>query len=576
MAKKKHGAEEPVAGHEGSWAAKVTPPEGELRDAVNAVGPKEETEAGNQYFSKLLSERGPKGLLDTLARFRKMLDEGDGLDLAEMKKHERAAFRGLANPVMHRRHFLGTTAWGLVGASAIGGSSLKVGDHAYQAMTPRAEPPAKEEHGKEAQGHDEGADNRAKSMYEHYVRHVVPYENLIVGAALVNEGIEKWEGIRLRQIKDTVLRMGKIPAETLQAYTKAEMGKAILQQTMGEKHKDWVARDFLNGLLASAGEAGVVAFVQRARKAIDEQSELDLEIDLDPKKWPVERKIFDSIRCDPKRLSGSDFLETWGWVLPGLMCIADGGARSHNNHIKGAPRQQENGLIKAMESYMYDPGQFLLGASLTNEFNLNWTEIKLEQLADAVIEMKGKKIAWESIKPIELDEILENLHEPQEKFAGIHFLRTLLKSKNGVSKVADFLSRANELLDKASAQELQVCFKPEEKKIFKTFKCRPNLLDPENFLHTVGWGVPGAICLMTGSAAAADLVMRAYTGKSETLAGKMKHAIHDYLGPIEGILIGGALVNEALEKFHELKIGQISDATAQLVEATGKQGVSYR
>lgn len=558
---------------EASWTARQLPKESRLRRDINRVGPATETAAGVQYFHKVLTERGPSGLLDTLARFRKMLDEGDGLDLAEMKKHEQKIYHKVPPPVFNRRIFLGSSAWGLVGMSAIGGSVLKTTDHVHSAITPANSDVPKNDHGHPA--HDASA-NYAKQAHAIYERHVIPYESLIVGAALVNEGIEKWEVIRLRQIKDTVLRLGEIPADTLAKCNKAELAQKIDKSALGDKHKDWVAQQFLQELLKQKGESALLGFVQRARTAIGEQNELDLEIDLSKRHWPVERKIFDAIRCDPKRLSGSDFLETWGWLIPGMMCVADGGLRVHHHHIKGAPAGEESPLIKAISSYVYDPGQFLLGASLVNEFNQNWQEIKLEQLGDTIIELKRKNIDWKKIEPLALDEIIENLDEPQEKYAGIQFLRMLLETDKGVSKVASFMERASKLLDKASAQELPTCFTAQEHKILKAFRCRPNLLDSQNFLHTVGWGLPGVICLMTGASSAANLAIRTCGGPQENVAGKMHHWIHDRLGPIEGIFIGAALLNEALEKFEEYNLGQISDAAAQLVKMTRKQGVQYK
>ena len=129
MTTKDFSDENQDSGIEGAWVAKSTPSQAKLRQAIQRVAPKEETEAGILYFSRILDKRGPKGLLDTLARFRKMLDEGDGLDLAEMKEHERKAYHAVPTPVFDRRHFLGTTAWGVVGASAIVGSGLKALDH---------------------------------------------------------------------------------------------------------------------------------------------------------------------------------------------------------------------------------------------------------------------------------------------------------------------------------------------------------------------------------------------------------------------------------------------------------------
>ncbi len=549
------------------WAASHVPTKGTLKKLISSIGPKQETISGIRFYQKLLKQRGPKGLLDTVARFRKMLDEGDGLDLAEMKEHEKAVVRTLAPPIINRHEFLRGAAWGIVGLTALGGSVAKAMHNGYQALTPPAKPEEHpKEHGEHA-GHDEGADNHAKTFHEAYEKHVAPYENLIVGAALVNEGIEKWEEIRLRQIKDTVLRMDDLP------QMKDALAQRITQMTILNGHKDWAAQEFFQRLLASKGFEAVTSFVQRARKAVDEQNELDLEIDIDGEHWPEERRIFDAIRCNPRHLSPADFLETWGWILPGLICVGEGAIKANHLHIQG--RTDESEFIKAMETYVSEPGQMLLGASLVNEFNLNWKEIKLEQIADAVIEMKQHALDWAAITPQELEEIIENMDEPGEKFAGIRFLKSLVKSNGGVEKVKDFLARANVVLDQSSAEDLPHCFTGDEKKIFKSYMCRPNLLDSQNFLHTLGWGLPGVICFMTGAASAADITMQAFGRRKDNAAGKTKHWIHDTFGYVEGLVIGAALVNEAIEKFEEYHFAQISDATAELVDKTSQIGVRY-
>jgi hypothetical protein len=151
---------------------------------------------------------------------------------------------------------------------------------------------------------DEGANNRAKMLHEQYQRHVLPYENLIVGAALVNEGIEKWEGIRLRHIKDTVLRIAKIPNATLQTFSKPEMADMIEHVTIDDKLGDWVARDFLKSLLNSKGEQGVLAFVERARKAIDERQDFGrrrIVFSLDQFNDKHMARVIDQPRLGPRR-----------------------------------------------------------------------------------------------------------------------------------------------------------------------------------------------------------------------------------------------------------------------------------
>jgi len=574
------------------WAAQVVPSRNELEGMISKITPRSETAGGMRYFRTILRKRGPEELIDTLAVFRRMLDEG-GLDPNEMQKHQRDTIPTLPiDTLMDRGEFLRRLAWLGVGLSATAGSGLKGTSNGYGAMTPQDDVPEPHD-GKQpahTDGHKNGRErrqNHAGTAFNYYEKNILPYENLLVGAALIREGYDKWEGIKLRQIKDTVLR---IPNKELEALEKKEdktelrkeLTEMISMHSVGGTNHDWVAQDFLLGLLDNpkVGEQAVIAFLTRASTALDKQSELDLEIDLASDKWPEERKQFDAIRLPAKlgKLSKSDFRETWGWIVPGHISMADGALRSH------AIGLDPNGaFMKGFEKYVYNLiSQPMLGNALTNSASIHWKEIKLKQIGDAVTDMNHHKIDWEFMqkKPLKLDIMIENLDNPEEKYAGIYFLKTLLKSKNGVDKagverVKNFLDRAKVIIGESSAQELPDHFTKEEKEIFDHYNCRPNL-DLENSLETAGWRIPGDICRANGYATAADILISTVTGNKHNVAGNFQHFVHNTLGPIEGVTIGVTLVADGLKKLREHNIGQISDATAQLVDMTTQAGVQYR
>jgi hypothetical protein len=147
---------------------------------------------------------------------------------------------------------------------------------------------------------------------------------------------------------------------------------------------------FFKLLLQSRGVKGVMDFLNKAKKALDDGDGLDLTYDFDT----IERSIFN--RSRPNLLSRRGFLRTIAWQIPGTVYLGEGilgaldnvarmdtqaGTPAHNNS-----NEPSNGFAMAKDAlgatdFITDT---LIGGALVYEGHENKLEMKLEQIADAV------------------------------------------------------------------------------------------------------------------------------------------------------------------------------------------------
>lgn len=171
-----------------------------------------------------------------------------------------------------------------------------------------------------------------------------------------------------------------------------------------------------------------------------------------------------------------------------------------------------------------------------------------------------------------LERMIDNLKPDEELFAGKRFLRALL-AERGVKGVLHFLKKAAKALAEQDGLDLAYDFDDTERRLFHS--TRLNLLNRRNFLETIGWGVPGVLCLVNGVAKIGDKIVSAAGGHTEKNhekeekphRGNLFHTISEsveQLGGIEYTLIGAALVNEAIEKWIENKLEHVADAVGEL------------
>ena len=170
-----------------------------------------------------------------------------------------------------------------------------------------------------------------------------------------------------------------------------------------------------------------------------------------------------------------------------------------------------------------------------------------------------------------LEGVITNLRPRSEVYTGITFLKKLLDSK-GAEGVLDFVKRASVALDEEGSLDLAFDFNNVEKEIFK--ESRPNM-SRRNFLHTIGYAVPGAVFGAYGAASIGDRVIKKLSGdksQDETptsrrnFLGAAKDVTGELPMDIANLFIGAALINEGYEKWIEIKLEQIAGAVSLMDE----------
>ncbi len=172
------------------------------------------------------------------------------------------------------------------------------------------------------------------------------------------------------------------------------------------------------------------------------------------------------------------------------------------------------------------------------------------------------------LTPDEMILVIDSLKPKDQLYAGIRFLKLLLK-RRGVAAVVECVEHISNELDKK--EKLQDYDLEGYEDIFKD--SRLNVHSRRNFLHTLGWGIPGAIVTVNGLAKFGDMVVSSGHEESAEPADpqsntfrRVDHWIHDNMGAVEYTIIGAALLNECVEKWRELKLEQVANAVSELVE----------
>ncbi|MDX2113849.1 MAG: hypothetical protein SFW63_09000 [Alphaproteobacteria bacterium] len=170
-----------------------------------------------------------------------------------------------------------------------------------------------------------------------------------------------------------------------------------------------------------------------------------------------------------------------------------------------------------------------------------------------------------------LEDVIKNLRPKSEVYTGITFLKKLLDSK-GPEGVLDFVKRASVALDEEGSLDLAFNFNDVEREIFK--ESRPNM-SRRNFLHTIGYAVPGAVFGAYGAASLGNRAIKKITGEKSddtpptsrrNFLGLVKDVTGEIPMDIANLFIGAALINEGYEKWVEIKLEQIADAVSLLDE----------
>lgn len=162
-----------------------------LLTMIEHLEPKKEMYAGIRFLHKLLEERGVEECVSFLDKATKALSEEDGLDLAfDFTAEEKAIFDRAAINFLTRRNFLHTAGWAIPGMVTFSHAGVSI---AHKLMD-----------GSDRQPTYMSGVEKAEKMIEHYV---LPPSELLIGAALMNEGYEKYLEIKLEQIADAVSQL---------------------------------------------------------------------------------------------------------------------------------------------------------------------------------------------------------------------------------------------------------------------------------------------------------------------------------------------------------------------------------
>lgn len=183
------------------------PSEDELKRMIRCLRPDSEVFSGRIFFMKLLEYKGVEGVYDFIERSKAALLTQTDLDLHyNFDPVEREIFKKTYLKAWSRREFLNTFGWGVPGAvfAAYGTTGMieQVDDYRRRgSVLP------------------ENFERMSRPrQWKERVLTAEPAAEVLIGAALVNEGFEKWDEIKLEQIADAVDVLGK----RLQIQTKLE------------------------------------------------------------------------------------------------------------------------------------------------------------------------------------------------------------------------------------------------------------------------------------------------------------------------------------------------------------------
>lgn len=179
------------------------------------------------------------------------------------------------------------------------------------------------------------------------------------------------------------------------------------------------------------------------------------------------------------------------------------------------------------------------------------------------METTHHQIATEAAQYVVLLRLIDNLEPKKEMYAGIRFLRMLLKEQ-GVNECMLFLDKATKALREEDGLDLAFDFTKSEKALFD--RASMNFLTRRNFLSTIGWAVPGAVTSMHATANIVDKLISNNAEKPlhNSAINQSLYMMEHYLLPPSELLIGAALMNEGYEKHLEIKLEQIADAVSEL------------
>jgi hypothetical protein len=164
---------------------------GEMREVINSLVPRDEMHAGIQFLNLLLDKKGIPGVIAFVEKAKKILDEEGKLLDYDFDASEKELLKKAWPDLMARRNALGIIGAAVSGAIFAGVAGIDSAVTAKKIMNPPPAPPP------QAQGVLEQAQELAH-------RYAYPVAEIMIGAVLMNEGVENWRKEKLEGVANAV------------------------------------------------------------------------------------------------------------------------------------------------------------------------------------------------------------------------------------------------------------------------------------------------------------------------------------------------------------------------------------
>lgn len=181
---------------------------------------REPTFAGRQFFERLLEKRGVEGVVIFLAKASEALDKADGLDLElNFDETELTLFKQCWPNLMERRTFLLSGGCVLTGGAFGALGAVGTTRDALETVDALRGIPAPKKH---ADPHDRYP---WLTWAEDVIsKHINPPAEVLIGAVLIQEGVDKWVELKLEQVADSVELLSEM-MQKQQAQQRHEAGR---------------------------------------------------------------------------------------------------------------------------------------------------------------------------------------------------------------------------------------------------------------------------------------------------------------------------------------------------------------
>ena len=187
-----------------------------------------------------------------------------------------------------------------------------------------------------------------------------------------------------------------------------------------------------------------------------------------------------------------------------------------------------------------------------------------------ILETRRKRRSSAGKTKYNTDKVIDNLTPDEDLVIGKRFLRRLM-DKRGPRGVFDFAKKAAKALSEKGSLDYTYDFDDAEKAAFN--EARLNWLSRRSFFGVGCVGAAGGYYLLDGSLEGLAKFVESFGNDPEQP--NIFRQTHDQVTGyhwLSNIVIGGALVNEAVDKAVEIKLEHIADAVTEMHEKMRQEG----